>query len=83
MYIIMPEITEVTDDELDIRFVFNNIPVDFKLPLTMKVGNQTQKIDAFKKGYRYTYQLTLDNTIDFVPVGFDDAWKTKDVLLPI
>ena len=83
VYIIMPEIAEVAAGQINIRFVFNNIPVEFPLPLTMKVGGQTQTIDAFKKGYKYTYKLTLDNTLDFVPVGFEDKWITEEVPLPI
>ncbi len=83
VYFIMPEITGVAAGQLNIQFTFNNVPVEFTLPLDMKVGGQTQTIDAFKKGYKYTYRLTLDNTIDFVPVGFEEAWNTKEVLLPI
>lgn len=83
-YIIMPEVTDLKAEELTLSFVFNNIAAEtsFTLPTVMKAGGVNTTIDRLARGYKYTYNLTLDNTLKFVPVGVGE-WTKEEVKLPI
>lgn len=85
-YILMPQVggMNLSEGEMKLSFVFNGIDAEteFVLPPTMKLSGVDMNIDEFKAGYKYVYNLTLDNTMDFVPVGFGE-WTEEEVLLPI
>ena len=84
-YIIMPPVKDLdlASKEMKLSFVFNGISAEteFYLPATMDGVSQT--IDAFQRGYKYIYKLTLDNTMDFRPVGVEQQWTTEIISLPI
>ena len=85
-YIIMPEIDGLAQGELTLSFVFNRTQVEqpFELPLQMELQDGSRKtIEKFSKGYKYVYQLTLDNTMNFKPVGVETGWTDVDVPMPI
>lgn len=87
-YILMPPVGNYADGQFELSFVFNNIAAQttFKIPntITKKDPNdpdapgETVTITAFEAGKRYTYNLTLDNTMTFEPIGIDDEWVTVD-----
>lgn len=37
---------------------------------------ETVTITAFEVGKRYTYSLTLDNTMKFEPIDIEDVWNS-------
>ena len=82
-YILMPPVADYEDGQFKLSFVFNNIAAQttFKIPNTMTspdASGGTVMITAFEAGKRYTYNLTLDNTMTFEPIGIDDEWITVD-----
>ena len=84
-YIIMPPISalDLAAKEMKLSFVFNDIEAEteFYLPSTMNGSNTP--ITEFKRGYKYIYELKLDNTMDFRPVGIEQQWTTQVITLPI
>jgi hypothetical protein len=84
-YIMMPPVSglDLADKEMTLSFEFNGIDAetDFVIPATM--SGSSQEIEEFKRGYKYIYQLTLDNTIDFIPKGIEPLWTEKEILLPV
>lgn len=87
-YILMPPVENYADGQFELSFVFNNIAAQttFRIPNTMTkkdpndpdAPGETVTITAFETGKRYTYNLTLDNTMTFEPIGIDDEWITVD-----
>jgi len=84
-YIMMPSVEglDLTEKEMRLSFEFNGIKAetDFVIPATM--SDSTQEIKEFKRGYKYIYNLTLDNTIDFIPKGIEPLWTENEILLPV
>lgn len=87
VYIIMPPVSglDLSDNEMKLSFIFNNIEAEteFYLPPIMNVGGINQTITAFQRGHKYIYNLTLDNTMDFRPVGVEQQWTNEIISLPI
>lgn len=84
-YIMMPPVSglDLASKEMKLSFVFNNIEAEteFYLPSTMN-GSSTP-VTEFKRGYKYIYELKLDNTMDFRPVGIEQQWTTQTIIRPI
>lgn len=84
-YIMMPPVSglDLADKEMTLSFEFNGIDAetDFVIPPTM--SGSSQEIKEFKRGYKYIYNLTLDNTIDFIPKGIEPLWTENEILLPV
>lgn len=84
-YIMMPPVygLDLASNEMKLSFVFNNISAEteFYLPSTMK--NSSVPVTEFERGYKYIYELKLDNTMDFRPVGIEKQWQTQTITLPI
>ena len=84
-YIMMPPVygLDLASNEMKLSFVFNNIAAEteFYLPSTMK--NSSVPVTEFERGYKYIYELKLDNTMDFRPVGIEKQWQTQTITLPI
>lgn len=84
-YIMMPPVSglDLASYEMKLSFVFNNIEAEteFYLPATMVDSNEP--VTEFKRGYKYVYELLLDNTMDFRPVGIEQQWNTQTITLPI
>ena len=83
VYIIMPAVGD-DDNPLDLEnksmelfFKFNNVDAETTFTLPSVMGNQ--EIKAFKRGYKYKYNLVLDNQADFIPVGVEQEWGTTYV----
>lgn len=81
--ILMPPVENYANEQFELSFVFNNIAAQttFKIPSTMTspdASGETVTITAFEAGKRYTYNLTLDNTMTFEPIGIDDEWITVE-----
>ena len=38
-----------------------------------------EELVSFKRGYKYTYKLVLDNKMDFQPIGVEKNWGTAYV----
>lgn len=85
VYIIMPSVSglDLSAGEMTLSFMFNGIDAETKFILPAKMNGSTESVTEFKKGYRYIYNLTLDNTMDFIPVGVEKLWTTEEIVLPI
>lgn len=81
-YIFMPppamDKDEVYKGDFVLSFVFNGnaAKTEFTIPKTINTEGETVDIGNFEAGKRYTYRLTLDNPVIFVPVEVDDQWET-------
>lgn len=85
-YIMMPEVKDYQDRQFTLSFFYDNGTEGletYSLPVEMNeldaAGQATGKkvtITAFETGKRYIYNLTLDNTMRFEPVGVDENWPT-------
>lgn len=84
-YFIMPPVSglDLASNEMKLSFVFNNIEAEKEFYLPSIMDNSTTPVTEFKRGYKYIYELTLDNTMDFRPVGVEQQWKTQTITLPI
>lgn len=78
IYLMFPKVEGYQDNDFELSFVFNGIDAQttFSLPVRMtdSKGNEIN-IDGFNTGVKYIYELTLDNTMHFQPVGIDSDWS--------
>ena len=83
VFIIMPQVgdednpLDLTNKKMNLSFKFNGIDAETSFTLPSVMGGS--EIKAFKRGYKYKYNLVLDNQIDFIPVGVEKEWGTKYV----
>lgn len=84
VFIIMPAVGDDDDHPLDLdnkkitlSFKFNGIDAKTSFSLPSVMGGSQLK--AFKRGYKYKFNLVLDNKIDFIPVGVEQDWGIKYV----
>lgn len=79
-YLFMPPVGYDDGELFTLSFVFNGNPAktEFTIPRTItdKVTGNEITISEFERGKRYTYTLTLDNSVVFTPVAVDDNWET-------
>ncbi|WP_300867327.1 fimbrillin family protein [uncultured Alistipes sp.] len=85
-YIIMPPVENYENEQFGLSFKFNGMDAQtsFKIPNTMMkkdpdnpdAPGETVTITAFEVGKRYTYSLTLDNTMKFEPIDIEDVWNS-------
>ena len=81
LYIFMPAVEGYEDGDFTLSFVFDKNPAktEFSIPKKIKGPDGTDVlIENFETGKRYTYRLTLDNPMIFVPAGVDDSWTTEN-----
>ena len=79
-YIIMPSVgndsepLDLENKPMELSFVFNGINGKTTFPIPSEMGGAELK--SFKRGYKYVFQLVLDNKMDFKPVGVESEWGT-------
>ena len=84
-YIMMPPVSglDLASKEMKMTFVFNNIEAETEFYLPSMMNGAGTPVTEFKRGYKYIYELKLDNTMDFRPVGIEQQWQTQTITLPI
>lgn len=65
------------DLKLSFEFNGNKARQDFYLPARMT--GVTEDITSLDTGTKYTYLLTLDNTVTFAPVSKNDNWGSETI----
>lgn len=77
--VIVPPITDYQDNDIEVSLIFYNHNEETELltPISIPASSATNEGGKyqFKKGYRYIYQIEVDNYNKFTPLGFEE-WST-------
>lgn len=79
--IIVPPITDYTDRSIEITLMFSNgAEVESLTPVSIMGGSASYEGGRyqFKRGFRYIYELEVDNYVKIKPLGFEEWSTTPD-----